>query len=319
MTQNDIAIKVSGLSKSYKGGIGGSEVKALIDFSLEVNRAEIFGLLGPNGAGKTTLVKTLLGSLQPTSGTAAINDIDICNPVSRRSVGFLPENHRFPQYMTGYQLLSCFGGMAGLTQKQVKSKSSELLELVGMSKWRDSKIRKYSKGMMQRIGLAQALLNDPEIIFLDEPTDGVDPIGRHEIREVLIELKKKGKAIFLNSHLLAEVESVCDRVAVLDKGRLLKTGPAKGLVGTKPAYRVETVGIMENTLSKIREEFDDLKIESNVLTVELEEDRKINRLIDILRENQIEIVSVMPLKKSLEESFIQLIKGAGAGAGAQNE
>ncbi len=308
MIADSKAITITNLSKIFKGGVRG-EVRALDDVSFDVHTGEIFGLLGPNGAGKTTMVKLLLGSLYPTSGTASINGYDISTEAARHKIGFLPENHQFPSYLTGRQMLLCFGGMAGLPQAELKTKIDFLLKMVGMLDWQDDKLKKYSKGMMQRLGLAQALINDPEIIFLDEPTDGVDPIGRREIRDILLNLKKQGKTIFLNSHLLSEVESVCDRVGILNKGKLIKTGPVEGLISTKPAYRIETAGLTENIIDKIKESFPHANIEDYIISITLDNSRQINRMVDLLRQSEIDVISVTPIKVSLEDSFMRLIKG----------
>ena len=309
MNNSTAAIRVENLTKIYKSAFGAHEVQALSDVSIEVQPGEIFGLLGPNGAGKTTLVKILLGALRVTSGRGFINGHDISDAPARSKVGFLPENHRFPSYQTGLQMLLCFGGMAGLSRKDIFVKADPLLELVEMSRWRDTKIKKYSKGMMQRLGLAQAMLNDPDIVFLDEPTDGVDPIGRHQIRNILVELKKQGKTIFLNSHLLAEVESVCDRVAILDKGHLIKTGPVHNLISIKPSYQIETAELNNEIEEEIKIAFPGAVVEGNMITVTLDDEFQINGLIDLLRQNYVDILAVIPRKVSLEDSFMQLIKG----------
>jgi len=299
------AIQVRELTKVYRGG-----VRALDRVSLEVNHGEIFGLLGPNGAGKTTLVKILLGSLKPTTGGAELYGRDIAKASAREKIGFLPENHRFPSYLTGGQFLSVYGGMAGVDSDTLKSRSDHFLKLVRMDQWRTTRIRKYSKGMMQRIGLAQALLNDPDMIFLDEPTDGVDPVGRHEIRQILLELKTNGKTIFLNSHLLAEVESVCDRVAVLDRGKLIKIGNAKNLIESLPTFRIETKGITEEQQRTIKESYSHGLIDDKKIRISFHKETEINELIDKIRSLKIEILAVIPEKKSLEENFIELIRGA---------
>jgi len=311
MNDNTAAIRVENLTKIYKSALGANEVHALTDVSLDVQRGEIFGLLGPNGAGKTTLVKILLGALRITSGTAFVNGNSIDDSAARAKVGFLPENHRFPSYQTGMQMLLCFGGMAGLSRSEITAKAGPLLELVDMHKWRDTRIKKYSKGMMQRLGLAQAMLNDPDIIFLDEPTDGVDPIGRREIRDILGELKKQGKTVFLNSHLLAEVESICDRVAILDKGRLIKTGPVHNLITVKPSYKIETAEIGDDITEEIKAAYPGAVVENNIITVVFDDKYMISGLIDLLRQNYIDILAVIPEKISLEDSFMQLIRGGG--------
>jgi len=218
-------IETKNLKKEYvSGSFNKQKVTALKNFSFNVQQGEIFGLLGPNGAGKTTLVKVLLGIVFPTEGDVTIFGESIKNENYKNKVGYLPENHKFPNYLTGEEVLSYFGQLSGLSNQTVKNRSDEYLKLVDMEKWKKTKIKKYSKGMMQRLGIAQALINEPDLIFLDEPTDGVDPIGRKEIRDILIGLKDKGKTIFLNSHLLSEIELLCDRVAILNKGELVKEG-----------------------------------------------------------------------------------------------
>jgi ABC-2 type transport system ATP-binding protein len=207
------------------------------------------------------------------------------------------------------QMLYHFGGLGGMSRSEIKNRAGEMLELVGMAKWHKTKIKKYSKGMMQRLGLAQAMLADPEIIFLDEPTDGVDPIGRREIRNILLELKKRGKTIFLNSHLLAEVEMICDRVAVLDNGKLLKTAKVGNLVETKPYYWVETFHLPEHVARMVTSGFDNVIIEENTIKIPLDNARHINVIIDLLRKNEIDISAVKPLSASLEDSFVELLKG----------
>lgn len=308
MIDSSIAVTVNNLSKTFSGGLRKQPVRALVDVSLQVQKGEIYGLLGPNGAGKTTLIKILLGALMATTGSATINGYNINNWRSRMKAGFLPENHRFPPYLTGLQMLKVYGGMNGLSSAEVKSRGGTLLDMVNMSQWKNTRIKKYSKGMMQRLGLAQAMLADPDIIFLDEPTDGVDPVGRHEIRNILKDLKKLGKTIFLNSHLLAEVEAVCDRVAVLNKGKLIRVGPAIGLVATTPTYKIEVAELQENVATQIKEKYPQSLISQNKIEISLDDDNRINEVIDLLRQNQISIISVVPAKLSLEESFIQLIK-----------
>lgn len=310
MTENNTAIAINEMTKIFRSGLGGVTLTALDKVTFDVRRGEIFGLLGPNGAGKTTLIKILLGSLKTTGGGASIFGENIAAWRSREKVGYLPENHRFPQYMTGYQTLRCFGGMAGLSGSDIKAKADPLLDLVGMKQWRDTKIRKYSKGMMQRLGLAQAMLNDPELIFLDEPTDGVDPIGRREIRDILKNLKKQGKTVFLNSHLLAEVETTCDRVAILDKGRLLKVGPVTGLTEMKPSFKIETVVLHDEARKLISEKYNWAQIDGNSIAIAFHAEKDVNGLIDLLRQNNVELLAVTPIRMGLEDSFMQLVRGA---------
>ncbi len=218
--------------KNYKS------VQALKGVTISVEPGEIYGLLGRNGAGKTTLVKLLLGIAKPTEGAVEVLGEPGGNVAVRRRIGFLPEDHRFPDYHTGWSLLDFYGALTGLPRAERRQRIPEMLELAGIAHRQHSKIRTYSKGMKQRLGIAQALLHDPDVLFLDEPTDGVDPVGRREIREILQRLKARGKTIFLNSHLLGEVEMISDRVAILELGSVVREGDVESLTRTKGCFVV---------------------------------------------------------------------------------
>ena len=278
------------------------------DVSLSVPTGAVFGLLGPNGAGKTTLIKILLGLVGQTSGQTTIAGVDTRKPEARRIIGFLPENHHFPGFLTGVEMLTYYGQLAGVDRTIVKSRIPMLLEQVDMAKWGNTKIKKYSKGMMQRIGLAQSLINDPEVIFLDEPTDGVDPIGRREIRRILQWLNDQGKTIFLNSHLLSEVEQVCTEVAILNHGTLVTSGSIADLTTTRRPYAVTVDGIVQHPelLSILGDASTD---PSGVHRYHpnIETRSELNDLIDRLRENGIVIDSIERAKQTLEDSFIDLL------------
>jgi len=204
-------IEAKGLSKYYNNG----KVKALDDFNIEVEKGKVFSLLGPNGAGKTTFIKLILSIIKPTSGSAKIFDGNISDFRSRKKIGYLSENHIFPNYLTADQILYYYGLMSNVSKSKLKERIPILLKKVKLHDKRNIKVKKFSKGMLQRLGTAQALINDPEILFLDEPTDGIDPIGRIEIREILNELRNEGKTIFINSHLLSEVERISDASEIL--------------------------------------------------------------------------------------------------------
>lgn len=310
------AIETHDLNKIYRGNI-----HALKNFNLNVKTGSCFGLLGPNGAGKSTLVKTLLSIVYASSGSATLLGQDIKNPATRKQVGYLPEGHRFPNYLTGRAVCRYFGRLAGLSSTRLKSEIDAKLALVDMGQWANTRITKYSKGMMQRLGLAQAMLGDPKLIFLDEPTDGVDPVGRHELREVIRNIQTQGTTVFLNSHLLSEVEAMCDEVAILHKGNLVRQGSVEEITlsvsnqENAVIVRFQTSGIDEKTLQQLPPYLEQTDEGKNV-QFKLESSQAITGLIDQLRQQQIEIYAIEPIKLDLEDAFIQLIKDPARDDGA---
>ena len=308
------SIETNNLTKIYTSSFGRKNVQALTELNLSVEEGSIFGLLGPNGAGKTTLIKILLGITFPTSGNANILNEDISNYKIKSKVGYLPENHKYPSYLTGGNVLKFFGKLNGLDGISFEKKIDELLELVKLSKWKKTKVKAYSKGMMQRLGLAQALINDPQLIFLDEPTDGVDPIGRKEIRDILQDLKSKSKTIFLNSHLLSEVELITDRVGILNKGKLLREGTVKEFTEKKEEY---TLNIEDDfsaeALAELQKEIILSKDKPGSYTVKVADINELNKFIDFIRNRSILIKGIVPVKSTLEEMFISLIENAEKG------
>ncbi len=299
-------VEIQQLSKVYETRLRKGNVVALSEVSFEIKQGEIFGLLGPNGAGKTTLMKILLGITCSGAGTAFVMGLPCDDPACRSKTGYLPENHRFPEYLTGKGLLSLTGHLHGLSGREIDQRIDQLLELVDMKKWGDTKLRKYSKGMGQRIGLAQALMPDPDLLFLDEPTDGIDPVGRAEIRGILETIRTQGKTVLLNSHLLSEVESVADRVAILSKGRLVKTDTVANLTSRKSQYEIEAA--IGDQFFEIQEEVGKkVSMSSERLIVELTKPEMVNAIIDQLRRRNINIFSVKPMKVSLEQSFLEMV------------
>jgi ABC-2 type transport system ATP-binding protein len=304
------AIAVSHLTKVYRRSLWQKNgVAALQGLSLSVEQGQIYGFLGPNGAGKTTLVKILLSLVHPTSGQVDLLGSPLPNTRVREKVGYLPENHRFPGYLTGETVLYLFGRLSGTSPDALRRRIPELLKIVGMDQWKKIKIKRYSKGMLQRIGLAQALINDPDMIFLDEPTDGVDPIGRKEIRDILKALKTQGKTVFLNSHLLSEVELVCDRVAIVDKGVLLKEGTIADFTsaGTTYVFGVEGT-IPESVRVEASARVLPLADHPGGIAVNAPTSVDLNRMIDLLRQHGVTITSIQRDKSTLEESFLALLK-----------
>lgn len=299
-------IETHDLTKVYETGMKRGNIVALDEAGLSVKQGEVFGLLGPNGAGKTTLVKTLLNVTSITSGTALVNGLPPSDPRSREKVGFLQENPRFPGHLTGLGLLEFAGRLCGLKQLEIDERTDLLLKLVGMEKWANTKIRKYSKGMTQRIGLAQALISDPELVLLDEPTDGVDPIGKVEIRDVLKRVREQGKTVFLNSHLLSEVEAIADRVAILSRGRLIRIGTVEELTVRESQYEIDAE--IGNEQIEVAEEIGRrISITAKRMVVALNNPDYINRIIDELRLKRISIRSVKPMRRTLEQSFFEAV------------
>lgn len=322
--------------------MGKRSVLALDDLTLEIRRGEMFGLLGPNGAGKTTLLKILLAVVRPTSGTATLLGRPVTEWTSRIDIGFLPENHRFPPFLTALGALQMYGQLSRLDGSDTLKRAESLLERVGLAQWKNNRIGEFSKGMAQRLGIAQALINDPEILFLDEPTDGVDPIGRMEIRTLLTSLRDEGKTIFLNSHLLSEVEMICDRVAILHQGSLVRIGDVHTLTTGESGYRIELEG-GPDTVRGVRdsEQSDDssrdrllrllipdpgtdsftgIKVDTSGPgnpTIELPTPsvEDLNVWLDRIRTAGFLIRSVQPGYTSLEESFIKTISDLDKSAG----
>lgn len=299
-------VTVSELTKVYNTGMKKGGITALDSVTFYIEPGEIFGLLGPNGAGKTTLFKLLLGISDVTSGDATVLGLPPSNPKSRQNIGYLPENHRFPEHLTGLGLIYLTGRLHKIDEETISSRANELLELVDMTKWAHVKIKKYSKGMLQRVGLAQAMINDPELLFLDEPTDGVDPVGRAEIKNVMLKIRDRGKTIILNSHQLSEVELVADRVAILQNGKLAKIGSVDEMTNKKLQYEVQAE--FGEMLIDIPSEIGKMQtLSRGRMVVELVDETKINWVIDMLRKKQVQIRVVKPIRITLEQSFIDTV------------
>jgi ABC-2 type transport system ATP-binding protein len=304
----EYAIETEGLSKTFRRGWRGDSFRAVQEVSLRVERGTTFGLLGPNGAGKTTVVKMLLSCSHPTSGRAKIFGIDSSNAAARRPIGYLPENHRFPTYMTGRGMLDFYGALSGMDSAARKKRIPELLSLVGLEQWTDIRLGKYSKGMLQRVGLAQALMHQPALLILDEPSDGVDPVGRRQIRDILNGLESQGVTIFLNSHLLAEVELFCRDVAIIHKGKLALEGKVRDLTAGS-GYRVEAGKPPERLLDELRAQATAFAAENGHVELHFPSRESANHAVDLLRSEKCEIESMARTRSTLEEVFIRTING----------
>src|SRR5215510_3891594 len=248
----EVVIDIVGLTKDYEVGfLKKRKIRALNQLNLEVRRGEIFGFLGPNGAGKTTTLKLLMRLIYPTQGSARILGHSIEDVSNRARIGYLPENPYFYDYLSGRELLEYTAALFGIPPVQAKSKAKELLSLVGLDFERANRqLRKYSKGMLQRLGIAQALINDPEVVFMDEPMSGLDPIGRREVRDLLLSLRAQQKTVFFSSHILSDVETLCDRAAILNRGKLQACGSVEELTGSHDAtVEVVATGVEASRLS----------------------------------------------------------------------
>jgi ABC-2 type transport system ATP-binding protein len=307
-------IDIRDLRKTYRDGLlGRRRVEALRGVTFQVGVGEIFGLLGPNGAGKTTLIKVLLGIVRKSGGNASLLGRSPGDRKGRRQVGYLPENHRIPAHHTGNTALEYYGGLSGLSLGEIKRRRPALLDLVGLGQWGHTSVKKYSKGMLQRLGLAQALLHDPKLLILDEPTDGVDPVGRAEMRELWRRLKDEGKTIFINSHLLQEIELVSDRVAILVRGLVERVGRVDQITAQSELdvtwtlagneADIRTVLALDSATPLVITEGEQVQV-----SLTLSDQQAVNRAIDALRARGVSIVSMSRPRRTLEEAFLDTVR-----------
>lgn len=302
------AVSTVDLRKQY------GRIEALKGVSIRVEPGTIFGLLGQNGAGKSTLIKILLGIVRKTDGEAELLGAAAGTPHVRRRVGYLPEDHQFPLYHSANSLLDFYGQLYGLGRSERRARGAEALEIVGLSKRADSKIRTYSKGMKQRLGIAQAFFHDPEVIFLDEPTDGVDPVGRKEIRELLLRLKGEGRTIFVNSHLLGEVEMISDRVAILHKGELVRQGTVADLTRQEGRYVVGLApGQAFPTEEVARLGFRTERHGEHTEVLMGEHLDGIDQVLSLLSDKGLKLRHLVEKKQTLEDVFVGVVDGGEPG------
>ncbi|MCH5377299.1 MAG: ABC transporter ATP-binding protein [Planctomycetes bacterium] len=318
-------IEVDALCKVYRDGwLRRRRLEVLNGLNFDVRPGEIFGLLGPNGAGKTTFVKILLGIVRKTAGQARLLGFPAGDRRSRRQVGFLPENLRIARHHTANTALDYYGKLSGLSAAQVRRRRDGLLRTVGLADRAKDGVGKYSKGMLQRLGLAQALLHDPRLVMLDEPTDGLDPVGRAHVRRIMQSLKAEGKTVFINSHLLQEIELVCDRVAILDQGRLRYVGPVKDVTDAgqgdmvagldAPNLHLELAGEDPQIHAALAgaEIAAWERAANGLLTVVLKAvaQDEVDRRVDQLRKHGVSIVSLSRERKTLEDAFLAIVAEA---------
>lgn len=294
------------LTKEYRSGFSGKKILALDRLNLKVHQGEVFGFLGPNGAGKTTTLKILLGFTIPTSGRARLFEEPVGNVYVRQRVGFLPESPYFYEYLTATEFLFFYGRLFGLEKQVIEEKVDLLLKQVGLASCRNLQLRKFSKGMLQRIGIAQALVNDPELVILDEPMSGLDPIGRKEVRDLIFQLKERGKTVFFSSHIIPDVEMLCDRVGILVKGKLQNIGRLGEILEAQVKY-VEVVAKGLDVKAMDRLDCPCWTVihagENTLIRVKDEDD--VDALLTIIKDLKGNLVSVLPVKETLEEHFIR--------------
>lgn len=305
-----LAVDLHDVAKTYRGG-----VRALRGVSVQVGAGEIFGLLGPNGAGKSTLVKIMMTVAHATRASGTVLGDPIGHKLTLAKIGYLPEHHRFPSYLTGRQVIEFFGALAGMERAARRRSAARALDLVRMTDWASRRMGTYSKGMQQRIGIAVAMVNDPQLIVLDEPTDGVDPVGRAEIRDMLLQMKSEGRTVFLNSHLLSEVEQVCDRVAIMVQGQVASQGTIHELTAASRRFEIAIEGDAPSwwdELGTVRRErapgqgIDSAPGAARLVLVRTEATGG-QAVIDRLRGEQRVILFAATVRESLEDLFLRAV------------
>ena len=308
----EYVVEINNLSKDYETGfLKKKRVRALDDLTLNVKGGQIFGFLGGNGAGKTTTIKLLMSLMFPTSGSAKILGLDIADVQMHRRIGYCPENPYFYDYLTAQELMDYFGQLFGLDAKTRRTKTEELLTAVGLEEkdWR-RQLRKYSKGMLQRVGLAQSLINEPEIVFMDEPMSGLDPVGRREIRELIASLREKGVTVFMSTHILSDIEALCDEVAILRNGKLAASGNLNDLLVNSGEHRMLEVSVQGVAADAIREQIEfiagaTISAKPNGANIQILDESDLDAVLTITRDAGGHLISVQPVKQSLEELFVK--------------
>ena len=299
------AIRIRDLRKNFRLGFIPKTRPVLKGITFSVREGEIFGYLGPNGAGKTTTIKCLLGLIRPDAGTVDIFGRSSLSPRSRETLGFLPENPYFYDYLTAREFLAFTADLFGLARRDKAERIARLLKLVGLERAADLPLRKYSRGMLQRAGLAQALINDPKLVILDEPLGGMDPLGRKEIRDIIVRFKDEGKTVFFTSHILQDIEMICDRVAIIVGGRIVKEGALRDLVSEKVLFTEVTVsGIAAEAFGGLGES---LSVQGDRVLLKVFEEAKVDEVLDLVRDRRGRLVSLSPRTETLEDIFVETV------------
>ena len=295
------AIKTENLRKEF-----GTQA-AVKGLTLQVEQGEVFGFLGPNGAGKTTSIKMLLGLVAPTSGTGTLLGAPLGDRATLARIGFLPEHFRFQEWLTANEFLELHGELLGMDSRGLNLRRDELLERVGLIEFRHKQLRTFSKGMLQRIGLAQALMNHPALVFLDEPTSGLDPVGRRLVRDIIHELREEGTSVFLNSHLLSEIEVTCNRVAFIRHGEVVRVMEMSSLGQNLSMLTIRATGLIPNVLAGLEQWGNDIRVDGDLLTMTIRSEADLPEINNYLVAQDVRVYGLMPNRISLEEIFIETL------------
>ena len=308
------AIEILGLEKTYLVGFWRKRPKrALHPLHLTVEEGEVFGFLGPNGAGKTTTLKMLMGLVFPTSGSARLLGRDWTDPEVKAQIGFLPEQPYFYDYLTAHELLDYYGQLSGVPGKDRKRRIDEVLQRVGLTDVKGVQLRKFSKGMLQRAGIAQSILHDPKLVFFDEPMSGLDPMGRREVRDLMEQLKHEGKTVFFSTHILSDAEALCDRVAIIHQGELKGEGTVADLTSSVQG-KVEVIWQGTQVPPSMKALGAECHVTGDTVRTVLAENQQ-DAAIDALRRERLRLIAITPVRTSLEEYFVAKLQGAGTTAG----
>ena len=310
MTDNQReVVRVEAIVKDFRPGLGLRAKRVLHGVSFAVREGEIYGFVGPNGAGKTTTLKVLMGLIRPTSGSASILGCDVTESDFRRHIGFLPENPYFYPFLTGREILRFYARLSGVGAGILAERVQDLLELVGLAHASEARLGTYSKGMLQRVGIAQALIHDPEVAFLDEPMSGLDPIGRKDIRDIILRLKAEGKTVFMNTHILSDVEMICDRVAIIVKGRIRYEGPIREFLKEEEMRSDIVLARLPAAVGKSLSERYKARVQTVGEQVEVQvRDGQVRDVLEAALEAGAEILSVTQNRISLEHIFLEAVE-----------
>jgi ABC-2 type transport system ATP-binding protein len=301
------AIEILDLEKSYLVGFWRKRPKvALRPLRLTIEEGEVFGFLGPNGAGKTTTLKLLMGLVFPTAGTARLLGMEMDNPEVKSQIGFLPEQPYFYDHLTARELLNYYGQLSGMPAKGRSARVEEMLARVGLTDSANVQLRKFSKGMLQRVGLAQAVLHNPKLVFLDEPRSGLDPVGRREVRELIQQLRHEGKTVFFSTHILSDAEALCDRVAVIYQGELRGVGAVAELT-SQTQSKVEIIFCSQTVPAGLASLGAESRVSGNLVNAVLPEAQQ-DAALELLRREHLKLISLTPVRSSLEEYYIQKLQ-----------